>query len=110
MNIIGYRREIVLINPSLDTITITLWDDLAINERLFLQEIEMDKPVIAFCNLKRHIFEGKFQFKSTTTTMFTNPSCIEKETINIWLGNNFKERSLEELWMTHQIKMLKKLL
>ncbi|XP_075495493.1 uncharacterized protein LOC142532858 [Primulina tabacum] len=48
----GYRREVILINTMLQTITINLWDDLALNEGQLLKENCIKNSIVSFCNLK----------------------------------------------------------
>ncbi|XP_075521313.1 replication protein A 70 kDa DNA-binding subunit B-like [Primulina tabacum] len=79
----AYRREIILINPMLDTITLTLWDDLAFNEGLLLEAMETEHPVIAFFNMKAQSYQGVNQLLSFSTTgMLRNPICAEAKDLN----------------------------
>ncbi|XP_073153842.1 replication protein A 70 kDa DNA-binding subunit B-like [Henckelia pumila] len=81
----GYRREIILMNSMLQTITINLWDDLALNEGQLLEENRTQNSIVAFCNLKMSIYNGFHKLQSTfTTEMLQNPKCSEAERINLW--------------------------
>ncbi|XP_073291089.1 replication protein A 70 kDa DNA-binding subunit B-like [Primulina huaijiensis] len=72
----GYRKEVILINTMLQTITINLWDDLALNEGQLLKENRIQNSIVAFCNLKMSIYHGFPQLQSTFTTgMLQNPKC-----------------------------------
>lgn len=101
----GYKRELILMNTMLQTITINLWDDLALNEGQILEENRIQNTIVVFSNLKMNTYHGCNQLQSTFTTgMIQNPKCSEAEKINLWLETIVGEQSLTALWADKTIK------
>lgn len=106
---IAYRREIILINSMLDTITLTLWDDLAFNEGHLLEATETEHPVIAFCNMKAQFYQGLNQLLSLSTTgMLRNPICTEAKELISWLETDQNKLNLNLMHMEKMISNSKK--
>ncbi|XP_073312565.1 replication protein A 70 kDa DNA-binding subunit B-like [Primulina huaijiensis] len=88
----------------LDTITLTLWDDLAFNEGLLLEAMETKHPVIAFFNMKTQSYQGVNQFQSLSTTgMLRNPFCIEAKDLISWLETDQNGNNLDMMYMEKMV-------
>ncbi|KAG8387810.1 hypothetical protein BUALT_Bualt02G0059800 [Buddleja alternifolia] len=104
-NTIGHRREVVLMNHKFDTITINLWDDMAIVEGQWLQKIVADKPIVTFSGLKRQLYQGDIQMASmSTTSIILNPSSPETKILSSRLTGTQEDKNIEQLWMAKKIK------
>ncbi|XP_073281486.1 replication protein A 70 kDa DNA-binding subunit B-like [Primulina huaijiensis] len=102
---IAFRKEIILINPMLDRITPTLWDDLVFNEGLLLEAMETKHPVIVFFNMKAQSYQGVNQLQSLSTTrMLRNPFCIEAKDLISWLETDQNGNNLDMMYMKDGIK------
>ncbi|KAG8370381.1 hypothetical protein BUALT_Bualt14G0111100 [Buddleja alternifolia] len=88
-----------------DTITINLWDDMAIVEGQWLQKIVADKPIVAFSGLKRQLYQGDIQMASmSTTSIILNPSSPETKILSSRLTGTQEDKNIEQLWMAKKIK------
>ncbi|KAH0633091.1 hypothetical protein KY284_035877 [Solanum tuberosum] len=54
------RREIIVTNEFMDCTTITLWGDLALNDRAFLEKLKDDQPILGLCDVRVSIYKGIF--------------------------------------------------
>ncbi|XP_073281147.1 replication protein A 70 kDa DNA-binding subunit D-like [Primulina huaijiensis] len=92
----------------LDTITVTLWDDLAFNEDLLLEAMETKHPVIAFFNMKAQSYQGVNQLQSLSTTgMLRNPFCIEAKDLISWLETDQNDNNLDMMYMEKMVSSAK---
>ncbi|KAA8518195.1 hypothetical protein F0562_015669 [Nyssa sinensis] len=80
-----HKREITIMNKELDSLPITLWGDMALNEGQMLQENFDKKQIIVVSNLNGTTYQGQFQLSTTNmSTIQFDPHCEQVQKLKKW--------------------------
>ncbi|KAL0376669.1 UNVERIFIED_CONTAM: hypothetical protein Scaly_0784500 [Sesamum calycinum] len=97
-------REITIINKQYRPIVISLWEDLAKNEGLQLQEIAHQNPIIAIAKVTAKKYLGELQLQSTAASIIQiDPNCEEIQHIQKWFQRNNDPAKIRERAMIQRM-------
>ncbi|KAL0304847.1 UNVERIFIED_CONTAM: hypothetical protein Sangu_3065100 [Sesamum angustifolium] len=97
-------REITIINKQYRPIVISLWEDLAKNEGLQLQEIAHQNPIIAIAKVTAKKYLGELQLQSTAASIIQiDSTCEEIQHIQKWFQRNNDPAKIRERAMIQRM-------
>ncbi|XP_022155232.1 replication protein A 70 kDa DNA-binding subunit E-like [Momordica charantia] len=92
------KREVLLMDNKLNTIKLTLWDDLAENEGQYLEENGKTQTVILITNVRPNQFEGEVSISSSNISVVAiNPLLNETETLKCRMHTLTEDKKLRDL-------------
>ncbi|KAA8529463.1 hypothetical protein F0562_033738 [Nyssa sinensis] len=106
-----HKREITIMNKELDSLPITFWGDMALNEGQMLQENFDKKQIIVVSNLNGTTYQGQFQLSTTNmSTIQFDPHCVQVQKLKKWLHSSpTDEIDVQQLAVEKKIKQAKEI-
>ncbi|KAH0682466.1 hypothetical protein KY289_020218 [Solanum tuberosum] len=81
----------------------TLWGDFAKIGGQMLQSLEIDKPVLAFCDVKSSIYQGDFVLSTTpVSSLLINPQFEKANNLQEW-NDNMKAQNIDSSLMPSKL-------
>ncbi|KAA8517954.1 hypothetical protein F0562_015428 [Nyssa sinensis] len=98
-------------NKELDSLPITLWGDMALNEGQMLQENFDKKQIIIVSNLNGTTYQGQFQLSTTNmSTIQFDPHCVQVQKLKKWLHSSpTNEIDVQQVAVEKKIKQAKEI-
>ncbi|KAA8519657.1 hypothetical protein F0562_013898 [Nyssa sinensis] len=106
-----HKREITIMNKELDSLPLTLWGEMALNEGQMLQENSDKKQIIIVSSLNGTTYQGQFQLSTTNmSTIQFDPHCIQVQKLKKWLHSSpTNEMDVQQLAVEKKIKKAKEI-